>query len=338
MSGDEARYERYRDLRSGVNANVVFNKETENWVFNVKASNIGYRDQRYTMDYSSKRVKVSFLFDSIPLNYGYDLKTPYVCTAGNCSLDLGMRGNIQNARGTARSGKRVDLVGVPQTVAQLQAGSIYNTHRQDVRHAVAPRHLRGRRAILGDRQPRPPARHHELRAARATSRGASGSRSTTSSRSRSWLTTGRPKSHGHRVGEPPGHVPGRLPALQVRARSPDADGGTTRSSHRLDYSQARDLLRPERLHQRATVPRSARWRWRRQHAEHVELDGHGEAAGPHHGERDLRHGRNRQDEELIAWTTNPVVANANMYATFPELAHLPRDIGRPCTSTTSPRR
>ncbi len=74
MSGDQARYERYRDLRSGVNANVVFNKETENWVFNVKASNIGYRDQRYTMDYSSERVKVSFLFDSIPLNYGYDLE------------------------------------------------------------------------------------------------------------------------------------------------------------------------------------------------------------------------------------------------------------------------
>ena len=36
-TGDEARYERYRDLRNGVNANFVFNKETANWTFDVKA-------------------------------------------------------------------------------------------------------------------------------------------------------------------------------------------------------------------------------------------------------------------------------------------------------------
>jgi hypothetical protein len=127
VSGDEARYERYRDLRSGVNANVVFNKETENWLFSVKATNIGYRDQRYTMDYSSKRVKVSFLFDSIPLNYGYDLKTPYVCTAGNCALDPGTRATIQNSRGTgATPVNSATIVGVPQTLAQVQTGTLYN--------------------------------------------------------------------------------------------------------------------------------------------------------------------------------------------------------------------
>ena len=103
-SGDEARYERYRDLRSGVNANVLFNKETENWTFDVKATNIGYRDQRYTMDYNSKRVKFSFLFDSIPLNYSYDLKTPYVCTRGNCALDpaCGRRSRPRAARAPRR--------------------------------------------------------------------------------------------------------------------------------------------------------------------------------------------------------------------------------------------
>jgi hypothetical protein len=36
-------------------------------------------------------------------------------------------------------------------------------------------------------------------------------------------------------------------------------------------------------------------------------------------------GANRQNEALIPWTTNPVVANANTYATFPALAALPRD-------------
>ena len=36
-------------------------------------------------------------------------------------------------------------------------------------------------------------------------------------------------------------------------------------------------------------------------------------------------GANRQNEALIPWTTNPVVANANTYATFPALASLPRE-------------
>src|SRR5512133_1430181 len=94
-SGDEARYERYRDLRSGVNANVIFNKETDNWAFDVKGTNIGYRDQRFTVGFNSKRVKFSFLFDQTPLNYSYGLMSPYVCVGGACTLDPAMRGTIQ---------------------------------------------------------------------------------------------------------------------------------------------------------------------------------------------------------------------------------------------------
>ncbi len=36
-------------------------------------------------------------------------------------------------------------------------------------------------------------------------------------------------------------------------------------------------------------------------------------------------GANRQNQGLIPWTTNPVVANANTYVTFPALASLPRE-------------
>src|SRR5512136_2179570 len=43
-SGDEARYERYRDLRTGVNANFFYSKKTDDYIFNVTAQNIGYRD------------------------------------------------------------------------------------------------------------------------------------------------------------------------------------------------------------------------------------------------------------------------------------------------------
>ena len=69
--GDAARYERYRDLRDGVNANFLYNKETASWTFDFLAKNIGYRDSRYELFFSSKRVKFGAMFDQIPLNYSY---------------------------------------------------------------------------------------------------------------------------------------------------------------------------------------------------------------------------------------------------------------------------
>ena len=116
-TGDEARYERYRDLRNGVNANLLFSKTTEKWTFDILAKNVGYHDQRYLTNFNSRKVKFSLIFDQIPTNYAYYTKTPYVCTAGDCSLDPALRARVE--AGTA--------VGVPQNVAQLQTGSIYNT-------------------------------------------------------------------------------------------------------------------------------------------------------------------------------------------------------------------
>jgi hypothetical protein len=134
-SGDEARYERYQDLRNGVNANILYNRETANWTFNLKATNIGYRDQGYVANFNSRRVKFSVLFDQTPLNYMYDAKTPYTCTAGNCALDAGLRSQIQAARGTrlnATTGAYTPVnttpIGVPQALNQLTPdGTIYNS-------------------------------------------------------------------------------------------------------------------------------------------------------------------------------------------------------------------
>lgn len=116
-TGDEARYERYRDLRDGVNANLLFSKQTEKWTFDIKATNIGYRDQRYILNFNSRRLKAFVYFDQTPINYAYYSRTPYVCTAGDCSLDLGLRQRVE--AGTA--------IGLPQNAAQLVTGSIYNT-------------------------------------------------------------------------------------------------------------------------------------------------------------------------------------------------------------------
>jgi hypothetical protein len=115
--GDEARYERYRDLRDGVNSNFFFKKDTSSWTFDFLAKNIGYRDGRYELNFNSKRVKLTAMFDQIPLNYAYYTRTPFDCTAGSCTLDAGLRQQVQD--GTA--------VGVPQNVGQLATGSVYDS-------------------------------------------------------------------------------------------------------------------------------------------------------------------------------------------------------------------
>ena len=55
--GDEARYERYRDLRDGANVNLLYGKATEKWTFDFKARNVGYRDQQYLLNFNSSVVK-----------------------------------------------------------------------------------------------------------------------------------------------------------------------------------------------------------------------------------------------------------------------------------------
>src|SRR4029078_12935507 len=52
IDGDEARAQRYRDLRSGIYANhAVAGRRTQDWNFEAQAWNIGYRDQRYQLDF-----------------------------------------------------------------------------------------------------------------------------------------------------------------------------------------------------------------------------------------------------------------------------------------------
>jgi MtrB/PioB family decaheme-associated outer membrane protein len=99
-SGDEARLERYRDLRSGVNANAVFSQATPDYALDFKASNIGYRDGRYQASYANNKLSFSFMWDSIPLNYSYLTVTPWtLSTSGstaNFALDPTIRSLVQN--------------------------------------------------------------------------------------------------------------------------------------------------------------------------------------------------------------------------------------------------
>src|SRR6476469_9411194 len=69
FTGDEARYNRYRDLRDGPYIDRFrFARENETTAFRAEARNVGYRDQRYFADLQSiGKVRASFEFNSNPL-------------------------------------------------------------------------------------------------------------------------------------------------------------------------------------------------------------------------------------------------------------------------------
>jgi MtrB/PioB family decaheme-associated outer membrane protein len=126
-NGDEARFERYRDTRDGAYTNIVLEKETDNYLFKGSAKNIGYNDQNYTANYQNKAVRFGFLFDAIPLNYCYNCSTPWVESSGNVwTLDPATRLQVQKSRYPAPVVPLpAGYTSIPTTAAQAQLTSVY---------------------------------------------------------------------------------------------------------------------------------------------------------------------------------------------------------------------
>jgi Protein of unknown function (DUF3374). len=118
-TGDEARYERYRDLRNGATSHIEVRKDTSKYLFNVRVDNAGYRDQRYGADYDANgKVRLAFGWDSIPLNYSYISSTPWVeQSKGVWTLSKSARQAVQD--------RAAGVVGIPTTASQLLQPSIY---------------------------------------------------------------------------------------------------------------------------------------------------------------------------------------------------------------------
>ncbi len=115
-TGDAARYERYRDLRDGAFSRILYGKSSDSYQFDARAENIGYRDQRYRADYQGGQLHFTGLFDSVPTNYGYTTSTPWVeQSPAVLTLDIAARQAVQ-----AKT-----VVGVPQNVTDLRTPSIY---------------------------------------------------------------------------------------------------------------------------------------------------------------------------------------------------------------------
>lgn len=319
-TGDEARYERYRDLRDGANVNLLFHKETKDWTFALKALNIGYRDGRYKADFNSRRVLLSLLFDQTPLNFSYDARSPYNCTAGNCSLDAGLRTAVQSGA----------AVGVPQTAAQLAGGSIYNT-------IARPVDLKQKRDTIGAEARISATDNLDFTLGFNTYK-----RSGTMPYGASFAF----------------NITTELP-LVIDNRETDVSAGVEWASHqgmfRLGYQRSKfdqsipsfTFDNPVRATDfcRAGLAGQAPGTC-------YDPSGYTNGNGPAFGRAALpptntldtfnwmgmvklprrttanasfAMGANRQDAALIPWTTNAVIANPTVYAAFPGLASLPRD-------------
>jgi len=79
VSGDAARYQRYRDLRDGVFLDIpMYHRETDNWWTTIVVRNAGYRDQRYLFTAARPgKVKLRFIYDQTPTFISNDTLTPY---------------------------------------------------------------------------------------------------------------------------------------------------------------------------------------------------------------------------------------------------------------------
>lgn len=104
ITGDEARYQRYRDLRDGGFLDRFrWDRQTANTMISLGADHVGYRDQRFFGAIDAGRLKVMGGWDQIPLFFGADTRTPYTqVSPGVFRLDdvlqTAAEANVQAAR------------------------------------------------------------------------------------------------------------------------------------------------------------------------------------------------------------------------------------------------
>jgi MtrB/PioB family decaheme-associated outer membrane protein len=316
INGDEARFERYRDMRDGANVNFQFGRQTDRWAASIGAQNVGYRDGSYVVNFRNERLRVNFLFDQLPLNYGYYTRTPWSISTGE-TITMTLPDDAQ-----ARAQANYQL-GVPSNRASVANGSIYAALANQL-------DLKSRRDTIGV------GLAYELNERLEAEVGV--------------------RSHSRTGNMPMGAAfafnnASEL-ALPLDDRTTDVDAGLAwtndRGMIRVGWegswfnNQYHDLVwdNPVRLTNFNTAPGTG---W--------DPSGYINANGPALGRLALAPDNSmhvvsalgmakltrtttfngnvafismNQDDDIIPWTTNPVIANPTVYAAFPGLAQLPR--------------
>lgn len=93
-NSDPARFQRYRDLRTGAFLDRArFTKDTDRYQFSLSGDHIGYRDQRIAGAFNRfGKVKATFEWNQVPLFYSADTRSLYAAASpGVLRIDSGIR-------------------------------------------------------------------------------------------------------------------------------------------------------------------------------------------------------------------------------------------------------
>lgn len=105
VSGDEARYQRFRDLSDGAYADRFrFLKAGSGWAFDFQADHVTRDDQRFYGSYRRSNLKLLFEWDQIPLFISRDTQTLYQAdAAGVLRINDAIQQGIQSGQFTLAS-------------------------------------------------------------------------------------------------------------------------------------------------------------------------------------------------------------------------------------------
>ena len=106
VSGDPARYQRLRDLRSGPTVDRLrYRRDTDTWLTTAEIDHAGYRDQRYSGTFQQYgRWKGSFEWNQVPLFYSTSTRTPFTSESpGVFRLDDATQRAVQTAAATTQA-------------------------------------------------------------------------------------------------------------------------------------------------------------------------------------------------------------------------------------------
>ena len=102
-ASDEARFERYRDLRDGGTLDMLrYTRDTDSRRFTVQADHVGYRDQRYAASYTRfGALKASFEWNQTPLFFSNSTATLFTTDApGVLRTSDAIQSGVQNRSAT----------------------------------------------------------------------------------------------------------------------------------------------------------------------------------------------------------------------------------------------